>query len=631
MYRLVFLFLLALPAFLSGQNSNRLLIYADGYEYGLPYIEKTLTNLIDRRTSSEMFLNVSYLNRIARSIATENMLRETINYYTNKDFALDTRTKIIQQEIGKILTGYDLFLEIKILPLQSLLEYQFTLYQVVNDSIKDGSIFPSNNTISPISSTSFFLDPGKQNFENNLEFAIKRLFSESNFKPVAKISYNNKIVTGALFFSVGDTIEFNGNFSIDKDSRSENLNFFWRQISFNEDTVIGDANRLAISNGSSKVFVLAIQEGTYKVGLRVSDNIEYSDEDTVIFSVVKRKKIWIPNKQIYLTRQVALFGREYQYLKGYIPIITTDFDTINKNQIQYAINGKINDSLHAMYEYHLVKIRLMAESVKKMPEISMDEFLKIPHIFEIDDCLKAEEGIYLLYSYLNSYGKSWISLAIKEGEYFSNTDSFKINNRVYRSVSIDASLHNHALNFVNGQDTTSLVEQSLDFGIDFQLFRRLHLIPRLEIPYNTYANIPSNSSSIKPNYFTWPRFSLTLFYDITTNIDRFGNIICFQAGLNFRKFYTQKCFEKSPGHCSVESEVKSNLLSVESRIKIQPFFKLDIPLTINLGGEGAIKKSNKDMFSYFAVHFGISYMPKYRIGKSLSYKKRQVVLGRPVY
>jgi hypothetical protein len=286
---LIILLLLNSIRFLS-QSSDKnqpltLLYYFDdskGDPFLLPFIESYLKELrYSNRQLDKVYSKVISLNAINENWKIEGKIIEAFTSNNQKAIWLENSKERIKtaSEIANNLLNYDKFLIIKTHPLfNALLEYQFSMYDVIKQSSKNTIDLPVLKTYR---SSSVFIDPKSSNYKDELIFTLKQVCSEVNEIPKAEILINKKErkLVDTIFIAIGDTVDLEA-LTIDPDSPPERLSYSWyldREDFYPQ-----------LEYGKARQKITSPKIANLKISLVVNDGISASEKTEAQVSFIKR-------------------------------------------------------------------------------------------------------------------------------------------------------------------------------------------------------------------------------------------------------------------------------------------------------------------------------------------------------
>ncbi|MBI5215741.1 MAG: hypothetical protein HY960_08305 [Ignavibacteriae bacterium] len=287
-------FLFLFPTIFWG-NEKVLAFYMEKNVFLLPYIESQLQSLRLANDTTKLFKKIINLNRYQDEISDQVTMRSVIDFYAGKTQYLDLseKAKKEHENINKELKSYNSFLNIKVNQLNDLLEYQFFLYEVLPTDNK--SELRVKSIRQPLQSKSIFINPSSPKYLSDIQNALKQLFPESDSRPIAVISLKGlpTVSNNVYFFGVGDTVNIEASNSIDFDTPRENLQFFWRQINDSGGVNVPLDVLVPIDPHSIEQHFVVHKKVKYKLGLKIFDGVNESDEETIYIQSIDKPLIYI--------------------------------------------------------------------------------------------------------------------------------------------------------------------------------------------------------------------------------------------------------------------------------------------------------------------------------------------------
>ncbi|MEL6699875.1 MAG: hypothetical protein AAFP89_26865 [Bacteroidota bacterium] len=270
----------------------------DQPQYFLPTIENILKNLrfADRKRTIR-FKEIENANRLKEDANISNYISTVFEDYILKQVdrrPSESRTSVAE-EISDYIKSYDEFLYIKINAGQlGFIEFQFYRYEILKDTTfsyqidsttkREWSIIdlPVHKYAKRSSSVFINLQDESNNQIIALRNAISQVFDETNQPPEALIVGNGRMYNDTMFFALGDTIKLKAEI-FDPDSRKELFSYEWRQMA-PEERVPG----FTLTNNLSEEQLIIPFEGCYKVGVKVNDGIQDSEEEEMVFCIARK-------------------------------------------------------------------------------------------------------------------------------------------------------------------------------------------------------------------------------------------------------------------------------------------------------------------------------------------------------
>jgi hypothetical protein len=254
----------------------------------LPFIDTYLKEMAySNQKMDKVYSQVISLNGLNENRNIEGKIIDAFIYNDRNNTNLENSKPRDESSaaIAKSLLNYDKFLIIKSHPFNSLLEYQFLMYEVIKPSTelqKDIPILKNHR------SSSVFIDPKSNNYKDELSFALKQVCSEVNESPKAEIKVNGerRKVNDTLFVAIDDTLKMEA-LTIDPDSPPERLSFTWQ---LNREELYPQ-----LKFGKQVQKITTHEPLVVNVSLSVSDGISISDKKETVVSFIKRPLIELLN------------------------------------------------------------------------------------------------------------------------------------------------------------------------------------------------------------------------------------------------------------------------------------------------------------------------------------------------
>lgn len=279
-----FLLIHVLPAQKIPLRSKILLYYVDAKEredFMVPFIEMTLKEMKYATSPNTSLYNVNSLNAINRRNMLEGKVSDIYEYLNTSKKIIDPKIRKAKDDsVIKELEGYDQFLYISIRKFESLLEYQFILY----DSVAKTTGTPFLNYYL---SSSVFVDPRSTTYKAEILFALKQVCLESNQPPRVSIKANTDSDRNVFYFAKGDTVSLTAVVD-DIDSPDNRFIYQWQAL----DSLSVVNRRFTGFNGRTKSQSLVFSEtGEFALAVTVSDGISRSLPDTFRFQIIESPEI----------------------------------------------------------------------------------------------------------------------------------------------------------------------------------------------------------------------------------------------------------------------------------------------------------------------------------------------------
>lgn len=337
------------------KTEKSILIYTDteGKDYLQSFIETTIKKLVNVDTENRYFSSVNSFNRFVSNnkykaqlsdlIRTQKSENQSLSLYYSND------EKIIRKRIYDILNNYNYFLMVHTNTLGELIEFQFQLFQTIDS---EGSA-PYNISDNIIGNENFFINPKNEKCYSTIEQSLQRLFTKSNRIPEAELNIFGKIfktdkLEHQINLPINTTIILDGSKSGDFDN--ERISYHWRNIT-QKDEKYQTSKKIVFKQDIAKQEITINDIGKYKIGFKVYDGINYSDEIILnINSKEKLRKTTLLDSIKYSTNYFSMLRRNYKSIYNEIFIL----EKLNNND---SIIKKIitNTSINPKYIEYIEK------------------------------------------------------------------------------------------------------------------------------------------------------------------------------------------------------------------------------------------------------------------------------------
>ncbi len=273
-------------------TEKSILIYTEGQGYLQSYIETAIKKLVNVETEKPYFSSVNSFNRFVSDnkykaqlsdlIRTQKDINGSINMYYSND------EKIIRKRIFDILSNYKYFLTVNTNTLGELIEFQFQLFQTIHSF---GSS-PYNISDNVIGNENFFINPKDEKCYSIIEQSLQRLFKQSNRQPEAELNIFGKVFKAnqsdhEINLPLNTPIIFDGSNSGDFDN--DNISYLWRNIT-QKDEKYQTSKKIAFAQNIAKQEIEISESGKYKIGFKVYDGINYSNEIILNINTIEKLK-----------------------------------------------------------------------------------------------------------------------------------------------------------------------------------------------------------------------------------------------------------------------------------------------------------------------------------------------------
>jgi len=562
----------------SDKNTEKsILIYTEGQGYLQSYIETSIKNLVNVETEKPYFSSVNSFNRFVSDnkykaqlsdlIRTQKDINESSSLYYSND------EKIIRKRIFDILSNYKYFLIVNTNTLGELIEFQFQLFQAIPSL---GST-PYNISDNVIGNENFFINPKDDKCYSIIEQSLQRLFKQSNRIPEAELNIFGKVFKAdksdyEINLPLNTPIIFDGSNSGDFDN--DNISYIWRNIT-QKDEKYQTSKKILFKQDIAKQEIIINDSGKYKIGFKVYDGVNYSNEIILnINSKEKLKKTILLDSIKYSVNYATMLSRKHKntHTETYICEKLIDNDSLNKKIIltKTPISERYIDYIDESIIYKSYKFgyHFIPNLNYYFSEIEIESTLDNPK-------KKYNEFIYYLHD-IDNEGLVYNERKIKHK--LINRDLFSIGLR-YEYITIE-----------NKEEKFKI--DSPSFLINILLTNKIEM--EWSIPYPNSETLPIENSNLKyPSFFN---LSLRYFIiDINKNyvLDDFKPYLTF--GLKFFEHINEPVKELNGSlvYCYVPG------LGLEKTIKNYDVFGLSIRLNYQYGyfNDKYLKDYNLNSFS----------------------------------
>lgn len=293
----------------SPKPKKRLLYVVEGNQsYLIPYIERKLKNLRRPDSDTTLYDSVASLNILAVTNTIEATVFDILSesYAGNLTDSFQKKKAVYKKRYSSFLGGFQALLSIKVNPLQDLVEFQFTLYDIIN----------KGNNLQYKNSSSIFIDPRSSRYQADINRGLDQVFEEANKQPrvsitanlnKVNITSNTNVLVDRYFLTIEDTLLLRP--IVDDESIEEDRIYFWSQDST-------DKERAFIELSKKDQSLKNLKPGIYHLHFKVSNGINYSDLHTIRLHVYTRPLLSISrpgDKTILRTFPDRLIIQEYVF------------------------------------------------------------------------------------------------------------------------------------------------------------------------------------------------------------------------------------------------------------------------------------------------------------------------------
>ncbi len=317
MFRIIIItFIYCLHFTLLSQNDNgkTVLIYSKDPGFLNLYIESKLRELPNIKTNELYFNEVSSFNTIVDDNKLQSELSKMVwKQFRAKDYVLPIpgeKNINLDKKIIDILTNYDYLLAVKTNTLGELIEFQFQLFETLpsdfHNSIKRE--LPRNLVDNVISTENFFINPKENGYLEQINNALKRLFVGSNLKPIVDLRIFGDPISSYETVHVPMNSEFILDGGNSGDTDTNDILYIWRNIP-NEGEQYQTTNKISFDKNLPKQKINLKSAGDYRIGFRVYDGVEYSEEIQVQLRTFVKPTFYVDKQLVYSINYQSLFGR----------------------------------------------------------------------------------------------------------------------------------------------------------------------------------------------------------------------------------------------------------------------------------------------------------------------------------
>lgn len=289
-------------------DESVIVLYADQEEYSLPIIEHTLENLT-LSDGSRRFGKVINLNRMVADTVYRANLRSLVDYYMSSRYLSEGESSLeIAEETAKSLTSNDVVMRVRVTTLGSLLEFQFSLYEVSADHL-DSNTLPVQDSQHPKYYGSSIIDPGTAGYVASLTNAVRRVFPECNIPPKVVLDINGKPVLSGVkhYVSRGDTVTIDASYTDDQDSPRSSLTYTWRQLDPNGGVNPPISELVRLTENAAIQHLVFAKPVLYFIGVQVGDGIGVSPIDTIAIQVIDKPILVLDKRDFTVYHQRSVF------------------------------------------------------------------------------------------------------------------------------------------------------------------------------------------------------------------------------------------------------------------------------------------------------------------------------------
>ncbi|MDP4255589.1 MAG: hypothetical protein Q8938_16385 [Bacteroidota bacterium] len=282
--------------------------------YMIPYIERKLKNLRHPDSDVKLYDSVVSLNILMNDAGIKATLLDDLNeaYAGNVQTERSKNRASTKTTYSKFLRNYDDMLAIKVEALQDLIEFQFTLYQIL----------PKTLDLRYKNSSSIFIDPRSSRYQAEVNRGLDQAFESANKQPQVNLVSNIKNIDGTYFLTREDTLLLQP--IVDDESVEDDRIYFWTQDSL-------EKPRVPLLPSKKDQSLHNLPQGHYHLYFKVSNGISYSRADSVVLDVYPRPmlSIWRPHDESLFRKfadrlviqEYVFANRQIDYFSDYVAAV----------------------------------------------------------------------------------------------------------------------------------------------------------------------------------------------------------------------------------------------------------------------------------------------------------------------
>lgn len=240
----------------------------------IPYIERKLKNVRRPDTDVTLFGSVVSLNILASHQSIQATVMDDLNEVYNGAGTAQAQTlkETTKVTYAQWLRNYQSLLTIKVASLGELVEYQFTLYNIVS----------AGRDIRYVNSSSIFLDPRSSHYQADVNRGLDQVFADAGKPPAINLISNIRPVGDTFYFTSEDTLNLQP--IIDDESAEGDRIYFWIQ-----DTT----QKLPILPSKKDQLLHNLLPGRYTLLFRMSNGFNYSSTQIINLNVYTRPRLTV--------------------------------------------------------------------------------------------------------------------------------------------------------------------------------------------------------------------------------------------------------------------------------------------------------------------------------------------------
>lgn len=526
-------------------TEKSILIYIEGQGYLQSYIETAIKKLVNVETEKPYFSSVNSFNRFVSDNKYKAQLsdlirtQKDINGSTNMYYSNDE--KIIRKRIFDILSNYKYFLTVNTNTLGELIEFQFQLFQ----TIPSFGSSPYNISDNVIGNENFFINPKDEKCYSIIEQSLQRLFEQSNRQPEAELNIFGKVFKAnpsdhEINLPLNTPIIFDGSNSGDFDN--DDITYIWRNIT-QKDEKYQTSKKVLFKQNLAKQKIEIGESGKYKIGFKVYDGVNYSNEIILnINSYEKLKKsVLLENTKLSVNYSSFMFHNFKDiHVEEFVCEKLFSNDSINKKIIitKTPINNMYIDYIEKSNIYESYKIKYL--SPPKTAEYYYS-ILELKSTFDVSKKIDTE-NIYYVYD-INDEGLAYNERKI----------THKLKNRIwglnfglrYENISIHKNEEKYNVNspsfFFN-----LIASTKIEFESSFPYSKSKNIIPleNYDLKYPSIFNfnlryfiVDINKYNILDGFKPYLTYGIKLFENTNNSDKKLDGTVstCFVPGVGIEK------------------------------------------------------------------------------------------------
>lgn len=319
-------------------DGNSLVYYVQGFDGEsplLPVIESFITRFQDE-DGQKLFDRVLSLSNVQSNTSVESFIWKHYNDLNEKSVLTEGKVRAqLDSALSNVLTKFEKLLLIDISNFDGLLEYQFWLYNVKTDQndIPRVDLFDYR-------SSDIIIDPRKDDYKSQIEFALKQIFTEANEKPSLSYLINDSIQSNSYVAFLGE--EFEVRILIeDSDTEKSNIKLDWQL------------------NGNSPRKYLVKEEldrkkfkfdsiGVYELCVKANDGIVDSNTEVLTLKVIDRLYLNQTDRNLFTNNDSLIrnYKKEIYSLTSLGWFFKKKLAPIKYPKLKFRLSSKYQDEIN---------------------------------------------------------------------------------------------------------------------------------------------------------------------------------------------------------------------------------------------------------------------------------------------